>query len=355
MNTDAIAYIVGTGWLGGRILTVLVETFSNIVYGVKQTNRQRKTRSISIKKQPLISITIPTHNDESTILQCLNSLADTGYKKLSVVISDSGSTDKTLQIVRRFKKSHTRLKIEIIDKDENVRPKGEMVIHLSPRFALDKHFFTNALRHFALNDINTLIPAVRVKPEKSLLGLLQQYNSLRQNIAGANAAIQSAPYALTRSKPPKQASKTHYADDVLIFASPVPSYLRLLNDSIDSQLNNTGRKQAGLIRQLLNALMSLVLLLEPFVVGYFIYLAVKFQRPEAFALAWALMLFSLFFYIWADHHTRLSEKLRLIFLAPMISSLAYLLSISRALAPIKYLFIKVREDWAKWQPQYYAA
>lgn len=361
MSTDTIAYVIGTGWLGGRIFTVLVETSSNILYGLRQTKRQSQLRSAAPKKQPLISVVVAVHNNEATIRQCLASILDTSYRRLNVAVINNGSNDKTIDIVRRFKRSHPKLKIEIIGENKGAdaastaaanKLRGELVLHLDGRCMVEKNFFKNALKHFEVPGTDALIPAVRVKPEKSLLGLLQQYDALHLNVANAEGAMQSAPYVISRNKPLKKPTKPHYADDVLLVINPLPSYTRLFNYSVQAQLDSLKTSgQRGILKQIIGTIVGIVLLLEPFVVGYFVYLALKFQRPEALALAWALTLFSLFFYVWADRHTRLLEKLRLIFLSPMISSLTYLLSLSRILAPIKYLAIKVRDDWNKWQPQ----
>jgi glycosyltransferase involved in cell wall biosynthesis len=52
---------------------------------------------------PLVSIIIPTYNSSRTIAQCLESIQNQTYKKLETIIVDRHSTDKTLQIARKFK------------------------------------------------------------------------------------------------------------------------------------------------------------------------------------------------------------------------------------------------------------
>lgn len=49
-----------------------------------------------------VSIIIPTLNSEKVILKCLKSIQLQSYKKYEILIVDGGSTDKTLQIARRF-------------------------------------------------------------------------------------------------------------------------------------------------------------------------------------------------------------------------------------------------------------
>lgn len=49
-----------------------------------------------------ISVVIPTYNEESSILNCLNSLEKQSYKDREVIIVDDGSTDETLQLVTQY-------------------------------------------------------------------------------------------------------------------------------------------------------------------------------------------------------------------------------------------------------------
>ena len=55
-------------------------------------------------KYPFVSITILTHNCEQTIKKCLSSVFNADYPKdrYEVIIVDSGSNDRTLEIVKDF-------------------------------------------------------------------------------------------------------------------------------------------------------------------------------------------------------------------------------------------------------------
>jgi len=53
-------------------------------------------------KQPLVSINIPTYNSEKTIMETLLSVVNQTYKNIEIVIIDSFSEDKTLEIVKDF-------------------------------------------------------------------------------------------------------------------------------------------------------------------------------------------------------------------------------------------------------------
>ena len=57
-----------------------------------------------MQKIYVISVVIPTYNEEKDIGLCLSSLKEQSYKNLEVIVVDDGSTDKTREIVKKFKK-----------------------------------------------------------------------------------------------------------------------------------------------------------------------------------------------------------------------------------------------------------
>lgn len=52
----------------------------------------------------LISVVIPVYNEEEVIGECLQSLMRQTYSNLEVIVVDDGSTDRTREIISRFKK-----------------------------------------------------------------------------------------------------------------------------------------------------------------------------------------------------------------------------------------------------------
>ncbi|MEK6899479.1 MAG: glycosyltransferase family 2 protein [Nanoarchaeota archaeon] len=55
-------------------------------------------------KKPLVSVIIPTYNEEKDISQCLDSIEKQSYGNIETIVVDDGSTDKTREIVSRYKK-----------------------------------------------------------------------------------------------------------------------------------------------------------------------------------------------------------------------------------------------------------
>lgn len=54
-------------------------------------------------KRPGVSVVIPTYNEEKYIGECIKSLNSQSLKNFEIVVVDDGSTDRTREIVKRFK------------------------------------------------------------------------------------------------------------------------------------------------------------------------------------------------------------------------------------------------------------
>ena len=55
------------------------------------------------EKNPLVTVIIPVHNEEKDIKACIKSVLNQDYKRIEIIVVDDGSTDKTGEIVRKYK------------------------------------------------------------------------------------------------------------------------------------------------------------------------------------------------------------------------------------------------------------
>lgn len=62
---------------------------------------------------PLVSICIPCYNSENTIGRTIQSVLEQTYPNLEIIVSDNASTDRTVEVVRKF--SDDRIKLFVND------------------------------------------------------------------------------------------------------------------------------------------------------------------------------------------------------------------------------------------------
>jgi chlorobactene glucosyltransferase len=60
---------------------------------------------------PLVSILVPARNEEGTIEECVESLLQSDYPLLEIVVLDDNSRDRTFAIIRRLSQSHANLRV----------------------------------------------------------------------------------------------------------------------------------------------------------------------------------------------------------------------------------------------------
>lgn len=63
------------------------------------------------EKTPLVSVLIPARNEEETIERCVNSLLQSDYPHLEIIVLDDNSRDGTYAIVRRLSQNYDNLRI----------------------------------------------------------------------------------------------------------------------------------------------------------------------------------------------------------------------------------------------------
>ena len=56
-----------------------------------------------VKKKSIVSVVIPAYNEEEDIEGCVRTLINQSYKPLEIIFVDDGSTDKTLEILSKYK------------------------------------------------------------------------------------------------------------------------------------------------------------------------------------------------------------------------------------------------------------
>lgn len=64
-----------------------------------------------IKLSPLVSVVIPLYNEEKRIERCVKAIQDQTYKNLEIIVVDDGSTDNSLDVVKKMQLNDSRIVI----------------------------------------------------------------------------------------------------------------------------------------------------------------------------------------------------------------------------------------------------
>jgi poly-beta-1,6-N-acetyl-D-glucosamine synthase len=410
-------YIVIFAFLGSMILGMALTMLNLIgasLYDLKEAKKRLGLKKTRKKRyQPLISVIIPAHDEALVIERCLTSISKNAYKKYEVIVVNDASKDDTKQIVETFIKKHPKLKIRLLSKRKNVgrggainagfkaHGKGELIMALDADCVLDKQALKNAVQHFEADPgISALAANIRVMEHPSILGILQEFEYLTafrskkfnvvsdsEYIVGGAGAVyrrdvfkqlkgfdesmwtEDIALSLSIAQLGNKAFRLYYASDVEIYTEPVPTYLGLFRQRYRWKLGSLqalfahrdlffkrGKdhsKALGWFRLPLVIWGEIMLLLEPILVTYFLYLALNFRNPTLYGIVWLVMSLILAFTVWADERLPLRKKLRLTFFVPIMYPLFYIMSFIQIAAMFKSVFnrkkitgqVPIRGSW----------
>ncbi|MFQ5891291.1 MAG: glycosyltransferase [Candidatus Methanofastidiosia archaeon] len=172
--TKEILYLI-------TILIVLLDSYYFAIYLAQSIKggKKRKERNYF----SFISVIVPVYNGESTLRECLSSLLRSDYKGFEVIVVNDGSTDRTSEILREYKKIEV-LTIPHAGKSEALnfgiqRAKGEIVLTDA-----DTIFERDTLSKLSRNleKFHAVSGNLRVAKAKGFFGRLQRIEHLRASM-----------------------------------------------------------------------------------------------------------------------------------------------------------------------------
>ncbi|MCL7400863.1 MAG: glycosyltransferase family 2 protein [Thaumarchaeota archaeon] len=131
---------------------------------------------------PMISVIIPTHNNERTIAACITSILENDYKFKEIIVVDDGSTDRTYDIASNFKD-----KIKLLSKPKGgiktyalnyglTVAKGDIVVTVDADTLISRDALSKIVAYFSDPRILAASGNLRVlNGNKNLLTRLQSY------------------------------------------------------------------------------------------------------------------------------------------------------------------------------------
>ena len=156
-------------------------------YDILRYRKNSDTKKKSHAKKPTVSVLIAAHNEELSIVRCLDSVLNSSYRKLEVIVIDDASKDKTRSLVRQYIKAHPKKNVRLRFRRKNggkgealnhaLRSgvSGELVMTLDADSLIHKESIANAVRYFSDPKVVGVAANVRVLDSQTILGLLQKF------------------------------------------------------------------------------------------------------------------------------------------------------------------------------------
>lgn len=153
-----------------RIAIYLIANDIRDIEHFRSHMRRRRSRV----SQPLLSLVIPTLNNERTIATIIDSALANSYPNFEIIVVDSGSTDKTRSIVRKIIRDNPKARLRLVQRQSSntsevlnyaiIRhARGTLIMCLDPSTTLDSKAITKAVAHFQ-NDRRLSALISNIKP-----------------------------------------------------------------------------------------------------------------------------------------------------------------------------------------------
>ena len=166
------------------------------LYDIKLAYRQRQLRDRIATYRPLVSVMIPAWNEGVGVLATIQSLLESSYTNLEVVVVNDGSTDNTDAIVRTFAKEYEKQQFARTG-SKNTAPRlvyyacpqnggkgnalntairiaqGDILISIDADCIVEKNAVSNFVKHFADPTVMAAVGNVKIGNTKKVIGMVQ--------------------------------------------------------------------------------------------------------------------------------------------------------------------------------------
>lgn len=114
----------------------------------------------------MISIIIPTLNEEEFLPKLLRSIKKQKFKDYEIIVADAGSADKTREIVQRFGAQVVEGGLPAKGRNEGAKvAKGDLFLFLDADVVLPKKFLEKAIREFDKRNLD--VASIQLDPQTS--------------------------------------------------------------------------------------------------------------------------------------------------------------------------------------------
>lgn len=366
------------------------------LYDIREWRRRAKLPHRR-RWHPQVNVLIPAHNEERSIIRCLDSVIATRHRKLQIIVIDDASTDNTARLVREYIKNHPKRNIALIAKRKNAgkgealntalrrKARGDLIMTLDADSVLDKQAISKAILHFRDPQVAGVAANVRVIHQASVLGVLQRFEHMigyrskkSYSVTNSEFLIGGVASTYRRSvmaklgfydsdtvtediglsfKVAALGNKNYrliYAADVVAQTEGVHTFKELLRQRYRWKLGSlqnlykfrkmtvsTDQRYSRMLswyRLPMAVLSELLLIVEPIMFGYLLYVSLGHQTLAFFMSAYITITLYVLLTIWPDEHASITEKVQLSAYAPVLYFVFYIMSVIQVVSIIRCLF-----------------
>lgn len=170
-------------FIGIYLLLVLIRIFISISSGFLYVRPQKKHKYFSIINNSLVSVIVPAWNEQVGILKTLESVKNSIYPNIELVVVDDGSSDETFKIINNFRAENPKMKTIAISQPNSGKANalnngirnanGEVIITLDADSFLEPKAISALMSTFKNDDYDVAIGQIIVGDSKSFIGDIQ--------------------------------------------------------------------------------------------------------------------------------------------------------------------------------------
>lgn len=381
-------------------------------YDILRFRSNSKPKRRIHRTRPLVSVLIPAHNEEKAIVRCLESVCRSIYRKIEAIVIDDASNDATRALVRRYIREHPKANVKLMFKRKNVGKAsamnhalrnsklGNLVMTLDADSIIHKYSIANAVKYFKDLKVAGVAANVRVLENNTILGLMQKFEYLVgyrskklfsvmncEFIVGGVASMyrtdvikqvgfydndiitEDIALSLKVVAQGNKENRVVYGVDVVAMTEGVQTFKALLRQryrwkmgSLQSILKyrHLFGNRSGLYTSMLTwyripmaFLGEVMLLLEPFVLGYIIYYSLNLGSLALVVGAYLTISVYLLWNLLPDEHMGWLDKIRMIVYVPVMYFIMYIMNVVQLVAVVRCMLnyrqvlriVKTQSTW----------
>jgi len=365
-------------------------------YDIRRFKTDARTTKLQKKRtrRPLVSVLIPAHNEEKSIIRCLESVRKNTHRKVEIIVIDDASSDNTRKLVREYIALHPNRNIKLLYKRKNVgkaealnhalkrAAHGDLIMTLDADSVIDRKTIKHAVAYFDDPAIAGVAANVRVLDNKTILGLLQKFEYMvgyrskkffsvtnSEFIVGGVASTYRASVLkkvgfydndiLTEDialslKVVAEGNKAHrivYGYDVIAMTEGVQTFKSLLRQRYRWKMGNLQSiikyrqlvaHTSGMYSRMLTwyrlpmaFIGEVILLFEPLVLAFVIYACLQLGSLSLIIGAYLTITLYLVWNVMPDEHMPLKKKLAMVGYAPVMYFIMYIMNVVQLVAVVR--------------------